>query len=86
MKVRLNGVRKVYMTGEYIKLGGLLKLSSVASTGGEAKLLIQSGEVFVDGKQCIARGRKVRPGDIVRCGAETLIVERAKTNDRQPRG
>ena len=77
MKVRLNGVRKIPVSGEYIRLDGLLKYSFVASTGGEAKHLIRSGMVFMGGEPCIERGRKVKPGDVVRCGGDTLIVVHA---------
>ena len=44
-------------------------------TGGEAKLLIQDGEVLVNGEVCTMRGKKLRPGDVVealgrRCGVQ----------------
>ena len=75
MKVKVNDVRSVHITGDYIKLDSLLKLASVASTGGEAKILIQSGEVYVGKEICIARGRKIRPGDFVRCGENYILVK-----------
>ena len=34
-------------------------------TGGEAKLLIQEGQVLVNGEVCTQRGKKIRPGDDV---------------------
>lgn len=74
MKVRVDGVRKIRISGGYIRLDALLKFTSVALTGGEAKLLIRDGEVFVGGERCTQRGRKIAPGDVVRCGDETLIV------------
>ena len=76
MKVRVGGVKRVCISGEYIKLDGLLKLTAVVSSGGEAKRLIQGGWVYANGRLCRERGRKIRPGDIVRYGAETLIVQR----------
>lgn len=84
MKVRLRGYRRISITGEYIKLDGLLKLSSIASTGGEAKYIIQSGEVSVGGMPCLARGRKIRPGDIVKYGNDIVIVENADTGFSHP--
>ena len=74
MKIKLGGVRRVYITGEYIRLDALLKLSSVVSTGGEAKLLIQSGKVYFSGEQCFMRGKKIRPGETVRYGKDTIVV------------
>ena len=55
----------ITITTEYIKLQDLLKLAAVTATGGEAKLLIQEGQVLVNGEVCTQRGRKLRPGDDV---------------------
>jgi ribosome-associated protein len=74
MKVKLRGIRRIPISGEYIKLDALLKLASVASTGGEAKYLIQSGEVRVGSDPCAKRGKKIRPGDVVSCGESILLV------------
>ena len=35
------------------------------AAGGEAKLLIQEGQVLVNGEVCTQRGKKLRPGDDV---------------------
>jgi len=74
MKVKLDGVRSVSIKGEFIKLDSLLKFASIASTGGEAKYLIQSGEVFVGKEVCTSRGKKIRPGEMVRCGNDVILV------------
>ena len=50
---------------ENIKLDALLKLAAVVATGGEAKQLILSGCVTVNGTPELRRGRKVRRGDVV---------------------
>ena len=55
----------IEITTEYIKLQDLLKLASVAATGGEAKIRVQNGDVLVNGEICTQRGRKIRPGDDV---------------------
>ena len=75
MKVKLNGVRCVRITGDFIRLDALLKFATIVPTGGEAKLLIQSGKVFVDGKSCILRGKKIKPGSVVRYRGETLAIK-----------
>lgn len=59
---------------EFIKLEGLLKFSGAVGTGGEAKDLIQSGEVKVNGEVCTQRGKKLRPGDFVRLGDLKITV------------
>ena len=68
MTVKLNGVRRIAITGEFIRLDALLKFASIASTGGEAKAMIQNGEVFVGREPCLMRGKKIRPGDVIRYG------------------
>ncbi len=55
----------VTITTEYIKLQDLLKLADAVSTGGEAKLAVQDGEVLVNETVCLQRGKKIRPGDTV---------------------
>lgn len=60
------------ITTEYIKLQDMLKLAAVAATGGEAKLMIQDGEVLVNGEVCTQRGRKIRPGDVVEALGQRL--------------
>ena len=65
MRVKLHGVRHIPINGEFIRLDALLKFASVASSGGEAKILIQSGNVFVGGVPCTERGKKIKPGEIV---------------------
>ena len=75
-KVNIKGVRRIRITGDYIKLDALLKYASVASTGGEAKIMIQSGEVFVNSDRSTARGKKIKPGDIVRCGSSVFLIDK----------
>ena len=76
MKIKVSGVKSIKIKGEYIKLDSLLKFASIASTGGEAKYRIQNDEVFVGKEICRARGKKIKPGDIVRCGEHVLLVKR----------
>jgi ribosome-associated protein len=46
-------------------LGQALKASGLVDTGGEAKLLIQAGEVLVNGEEENRRGRRLQAGDVV---------------------
>ena len=64
----------VQITTEFIKLQDLLKFASLVSTGGEAKIVILDEEVAVNGEVCTQRGKKIRPGDVVEFGGETLTV------------
>ena len=65
------------ITTEYIKLQDLLKLAALTATGGEAKVLIQEGQVFVNGEICTQRGKKIRPGDRVAFAGRELTVSYA---------
>lgn len=48
---------------EFIRLDALLKLAGAVETGGHAKLVVQNGEVLVNGQVCTMRGKKMRAGD-----------------------
>lgn len=48
---------------EFIRLDALLKLAGAVETGGQAKIIIQSGQVQVNGEICTMRGKKMREGD-----------------------
>lgn len=65
---------EIKITTEYIKLQDLLKLASLTATGGEAKVVIQEGEVTVNGAVCMMRGKKIRPGDVVEFNGKKLTV------------
>ncbi|MGN0666230.1 MAG: RNA-binding S4 domain-containing protein [Huintestinicola sp.] len=56
----------IQITTEFIKLDQLLKFSGVAAIGSEAKSIIADGIVSVNGEPCTMRGKKIRPGDVVR--------------------
>ena len=56
-------MEKVRIHTEFIKLDALLKFAGLCETGGEAKELIQGGEVKLNGEPCTMRGKKCVPGD-----------------------
>ena len=68
-------IQKTKITTEFIKLDILLKYEGLVETGGEAKMLIQEGQVKVNGEICTMRGKKIRPGDKVELGGTALLVE-----------
>ena len=57
---------EIKISGEYIKLDSLLKYAGLTETGGIAKEIVQAGKVKVNGEVCTMRGKKIRPGDLVR--------------------
>ena len=67
-------MKVIHIETEYIKLQDLLKFAAAVSTGGEAKILIQDGDVTVNGEVCTMRGKKIRPGDDVALRDEHYTV------------
>ncbi|MBE3034177.1 MAG: RNA-binding S4 domain-containing protein [Actinobacteria bacterium] len=57
-----------------LPLGPFLKLAGAATTGGHAKLLVQDGEVSVNGEVDRRRGRTLQSGDVVAVGGEEYRV------------
>jgi ribosome-associated protein len=57
-----------------IRLDNFLKTSGLTSTGGEAKILIQSGQVLVNGAVETRRRKQLHPGDVVECLGEQIEV------------
>lgn len=60
---------------DFIKLDSFLKAINVVSSGGEAKILVATGRVLVNGTAETRRGRKLRPGDRVLVGGKSFAVE-----------
>ena len=52
-----------------------MKFCGLVGTGGEAKIVIQNGEVKVNGEVCTMRGKKLRAGDKVEFDGTEIIVE-----------
>ena len=70
-------MKVIHIETEYIKLQDLLKFAAAVSTGGEAKILIQEGDVTVNGEVCTMRGKKIRPGDDIALRDEHYTVTSA---------
>lgn len=59
---------------DFIRLDALLKFAAAVESGGEAKLLIQEGDVKVNGEICTQRGKKLYKGDIVSLNNNSYII------------
>ena len=55
-------------------LGQALKAADLVGSSGEAKVVIQGGEVRVNGEVETRRGRRLIEGDVVEVGDERLEV------------
>ncbi|GIW48542.1 MAG: RNA-binding protein [Caloramator sp.] len=58
-------MEQISINTEYIKLDQLLKWANIADSGAFAKLIIQNGDVKVNGEVVLNRGKKIYKGDIV---------------------
>jgi len=67
---------EIPISTEFIKLEAFLKFSGAVETGGEAKNLIQDGQVLVDGEVCTMRGKKLVPGMVVSLDGSVWKVTR----------
>ncbi len=68
-------MNEVFIRDEFIRLDAALKFSGVIGTGGQAKMVIQDGLVFVNGEVCTMRGKKLRNGDIVKFEDVTFVIK-----------
>lgn len=68
MKIKVRVVEKKrikkHIDTPFIRLDAFLKLNDAVQTGGHAKLVIQNGEVRVNGEVCTQRGKKLHVGDV----------------------
>ena len=64
----------ITITTEYIKLQDLLKFAAAVETGGEAKVVIQEGDVAVNGEVCTMRGKKCRAGDVIELDGQSVEI------------
>jgi len=62
------------LRGEYVALCDLLKLTGIANSGGQGKLMVASGEVTVDGQPESRKAAKIRANQTVRCLGQTVLV------------
>ena len=73
VKKKENTVPVVIYT-EFIKLQDAMKYANIVYSGGEAKTLIQEGEVKVNGEVCTMRGKKLYNGDKFGFMGQTYLI------------
>lgn len=62
------------LTGEYVELHNLLKITGLADSGGSAKVIVASGAVKVDGAFELRKTCKIRAGQVVLLGDTRIAV------------
>ena len=60
---------------EYIELIKLLKLLHIAESGGHAKIMVEEGEVLMNGEVEFRKRAKLRSGDVVETSGRKITIE-----------
>ena len=77
--------REFQLHGESVRLCDLLKLSGVATSGGQGKQMVAEGQVKVDGQPESRKTARIRAGQTVQCGGVKLVVQGDVRGDRDVR-
>ena len=61
---------------EFIKLGQAMKAAGLVESGVEAKIVIQNGEVLVNGRPELQRGKKLTGGEVISYNGQEIRIEK----------
>ena len=67
-------MEKVIIRDDFIKLGQAMKLAGMVVSGVDAKMLIQDGQVEVNGEVEYQRGKKLHEGDVITFNGESVQI------------
>jgi len=68
-------MREVEISKEPVELYKILKFEGLASSGGEAKLVIEQGQVIVNGSVETRKRKKIVSGDIIEFGTDKIHIQ-----------
>ena len=68
-------MRIVEITTEPVELYKILKFEGMASSGGEAKLVIEQGQVLVNGKVETRKRKKIVSGDVIEFLSDKITIK-----------
>ena len=67
-------MEKVIIRDDFIKLGQAMKLAGMVGSSVDAKMLIQDGQVEVNGEVEYQRGKKLHEGDVITFNGESVQI------------
>ena len=67
-------MEKVIIRDDFIKLGQAMKLAGMVGSGVDAKMLIQDGQVEVNGEVEYQRGEMLHEGDVITFNGESVQI------------
>lgn len=73
LRIKEKQVIQKHISTDFIRLDAFLKLCDAVQSGGHAKIVIQDGEIKLNGEVCFQRGKKLHVGDKVEF--ENIIYE-----------
>lgn len=68
-------MNEIFIKDDFIKLGQAMKLAGLVDSGIDAKIVIQDGQVLVNGEVDTRRGKKLVPGDTFTFNGQTVSVK-----------
>lgn len=63
------------LTEEYIELIRLLKITRVAESGGQAKVMVENGDVWRNGVQEFRKRAKIRKGEVITVNGTPIHIQ-----------
>ena len=71
-----NNVEEIIIRDDFIKLGQAVKAAGLVESGVEAKIIIQEGQVTVNGQVETQRGKKLIGGEVVEYNGFKILIKR----------
>lgn len=68
-------MREVEVTKEPVELYKILKFEGMVSSGGEAKTVIEQGQVLVNGEVETRKRKKIVSGDVIEFGEDKIRIQ-----------
>lgn len=69
-------MEEIVLRNEFIKLGQAIKAVGLVESGVEAKIVIQDGEVKVNGVVETQRGKKLFGGEVVEYNGSSILIKK----------
>ena len=69
-------MEEIVLRDEFIKLGQAIKEAGLVESGVEAKIVIQDGEVKVNGVVETQRGKKLFGGEVVEYNGSSILIKK----------
>ena len=69
-------MEEIILRDDFIKLGLAIKAAGLVESGVEAKIVIQDGEVKVNGVVETQRGKKLFGGEVVEYNGSSILIKK----------